>query len=104
MKLWVPSLNVSLERGTEDVPRDGQYHVVRDGRIVKSFRSEKAALRLYRALIEELGGYPKSEQPTLTAEERKKILIRESINKRLDLAEDYWGTAGTKHKGKKYTW
>lgn len=104
MKQYVPGLGISLERGTDEVPNDGRYHVTRNGEVVASFRSQSAALRRYKELIAEAGGYPKQQAPNPTAEERRAILIKESINKRLDLAEDYWGAASKKHKGSKYKW
>lgn len=104
MKQYVPALGISLECGTDAVPKDGRYHVMMNGEVVASFRSQNAALRRYKGLIAEAGGYPKPEKPSMTAEDRRLLLIRESVHKRLDLAEDYWGAAATKHKGKKYTW
>ncbi|MBI2954825.1 MAG: hypothetical protein HYY30_10965 [Chloroflexi bacterium] len=45
-----PAANLSLERATENVPNDGRFHLMLNGKIVKSFRFEKAAQAEYRAL------------------------------------------------------
>lgn len=104
MKQYVPTLGISLERGTESVPNDGRYHVTKNGELVGSFRSHAKALLRYKEAVAEAGGYPRQEAPSLTDEERRLMLMQESINKRLDLAEEYWSSAATKHKGRKYTW
>ncbi|MBI3910904.1 MAG: hypothetical protein HY320_08215 [Armatimonadetes bacterium] len=53
---------ISLECATENAPDDGCYHVLRDGRIVSSHRTLKAATGAYRALLEESGAL--LEQPS----------------------------------------
>lgn len=45
-----PAANLSLERATENVPDDGRCHLIVNGEIVKSFRSEKAAQAEYQTL------------------------------------------------------
>jgi hypothetical protein len=104
MRRYVPGLDFSLERGTDLVPDDGRYYIVRNGAVIASFRSERAAVGRYKEMIAEAGGYPAQQESGLTPEERRAILIKESINKRLDLAEDYWTAASRKHKGNKYKW
>lgn len=44
---------VAIHRGTEDVPRDGRYHVIVDGEIIFSTRVETAALIEYEERREE---------------------------------------------------
>jgi len=45
-----PAAGVSLERGTENVPDDGRFHLVVDGKVAESFRSEKQAQQRYQEL------------------------------------------------------
>ncbi len=45
-----PAADLSLERGTDAVPSDGLFHLLVSGRIVKSFRSAKAARAEYQKL------------------------------------------------------
>jgi hypothetical protein len=50
----VPALRLSLERGTEGVPDDGRFHVLRDGEVVYTSESQREALLLYRDLRDRL--------------------------------------------------
>ena len=42
---------VSVECATENVPDDGRFHVLVDGRIVQSIKSRAAAMRAYKEAI-----------------------------------------------------
>jgi hypothetical protein len=64
-------LHLSLERGTEDVPDDGRFHVVRDGAVVYTSESQRDALRQYRDLRDRL------LPPTERGVDVKKIIERE---------------------------
>jgi len=52
----VPRIGLSMERGTEAVPEDGQYHVLLDGHRMFTSPSEKDALVEYRRLKDLLLG------------------------------------------------
>ena len=67
----VPALHLSLERGTEDVPDDGRFHVVRDGAVLYSSESQRDALRHYRDLRDRL------LPPTESGVDVKRIMERE---------------------------
>lgn len=62
-----PDLGLSLERGTENVPDDGRYHLSIHGEIVESFGAERSALKAYETLrqrlIIETGWSPDSTTP-----------------------------------------
>lgn len=70
-----PALALSLERGTEDVPDDGRYHLLVHGEVVESFARERPAVSAYEAmrkrLIAETGWTPESEPPS-----RDEVLAR----------------------------
>ncbi len=53
-KQGVPTLELSIERGTSAVPADGKYHVTLRGQIIFSSRSQKKALAFYRTEREKL--------------------------------------------------
>ena len=72
-----PAANLSLERATENVPDDGCFHLLIDGVIVKSFRSEKAAQTEYRALREAYLGQHPIEQAKVDFNE----MVREDQNR-----------------------
>ena len=50
----IPAIGLSIERGTEGVPDDGQFHVVLNGEEVFASRSQKAVTARYRVLKDEL--------------------------------------------------
>lgn len=70
-----PALALSLERGTEDVPDDGRYHLVVHGEVVESFPRERPATTAYeemrRRLIAETGWTPELAPPS-----RDEVLAR----------------------------
>lgn len=45
-----PVAGISLERATENVPDDGRFHLLVNGKIIGSFRSEKQAQGCYQEL------------------------------------------------------
>lgn len=49
-----PRANISIESNTGKVPADGRYYVIKNGEIVKVFRTLKAANDCYQHLLEEL--------------------------------------------------
>lgn len=53
-KQEIPKLGLSIQRGTDAVPADGQYHVILSDEIIHSSRSEKQALEYYRSKRDEL--------------------------------------------------
>ena len=67
-RVATPALGLSVEQGTPAAPDDGRYHVLFQGELVASYRSEKKALQVYRAKRRELidAGWelPKPEGPT----------------------------------------
>jgi hypothetical protein len=63
-----PRAKVSIERQTENVPKDSKYYVLKDGEVIDSFRNFKASEALYKKLINELN------LPPLELEEDKTAL------------------------------
>lgn len=63
-----PALGLSLECGTDAVPTDGKYHLLVHGEVVKTFTSERSAMREYDALrkrlIAETGWRPEYTPPS----------------------------------------
>ncbi len=47
-KQGVPNLGISIECETPDVPPDGRFHVLVQGKLIFSSTSEKKALAIYR--------------------------------------------------------
>ena len=79
----VPAIGLSLERSTENVPKDGYFYVLLNGEIKGRFRAKGRALSMYRALLRESGYEPAPvETPTDAS--------RETVERYLDDLEAYW--------------
>ena len=50
---FIPDMELSVERGTDSVPRDGKYHVLKSGRDLGSFRVLKQAQTLFKQVLNE---------------------------------------------------
>jgi hypothetical protein len=94
-----------MEKGTNAVPDDGQFHVVVDGEVVFASASETVALQFYRSKREELfearGGRPSRQR--LSPEERLQrerahrdiqAMRMESFERRAGLAKKRGGRGG----------
>ena len=81
---YIPDLNLAIEKGSESVPNDGKYHVLRDGKILESFRFLKQAQELFKAIVKESGYKP---QPSKTA---RKSASQQNIDSYLEAKEFYW--------------
>lgn len=53
-RISIPTLELAMSRGTEDVPADGRYHVIADGVIIASAKSKQKALAIYRERRDQL--------------------------------------------------
>ena len=82
-RVGIPALGIAVCRGTEDVPDDGRYHVVVDGQIVASERSQKRALGIYRErrdqLIADGAELPAPEPPIDPAERLRQERVDRDI-------------------------
>lgn len=58
-KHYIPELNLSIEKNTEKVPSDGKFHLLKDGKIIESFRSQKKAEEKFKQLVFDSGYKPK---------------------------------------------
>jgi hypothetical protein len=57
-----PRANISIECNTGRVPTDGKYYVIKDGKVIASFRSLKAAQPCYQQLVEDMALPPLEKQ------------------------------------------
>jgi len=79
----VAASDLSLERSTERVPRDGYFYVLLKGEIKGRFRTKSSALAMYRAILEKSGYKP---PPVEAADD----ISRETVERYLDDLETYW--------------
>jgi len=54
----LPALELSLERGTEHVPDDGAWYLLRAGQQIGRFRSLSAAREAWQDIVDESGWQP----------------------------------------------
>ena len=64
----IPDLDLWVERGTPNVPADGRFHVVHDGKSVSNHAREADALAAYNRLRESLRPSQQAAPPIDTAE------------------------------------
>jgi hypothetical protein len=64
----IEAIDLWVKQATPDVPNDGKYHVVHQGKIVASYRGEAKALAEYRRLIKEIGYTPPKPEASDAAE------------------------------------
>lgn len=57
-KNFIPKLNLSIEKNTDQVPNDGKFYIVREGHVIEGFRSLKKAEEKFNHLVEESGYKP----------------------------------------------
>lgn len=92
-KHYVPDLGLSIERNTANVHQDGKYYLLRDGQIVKAFKSLKKAEVAFRQALAEAGYRPKP------AEKQAKSATEQDIERYLDAKDIFWAE-GPKYRGK----
>ncbi len=78
----IPELELSIERGTNRVPEDGRFYVLRNGEVLGAFRSFKKALELYKRVVEESGYRPPPVE--------KQSLSQQAVARYLDAKDLYW--------------
>jgi hypothetical protein len=68
--------NVSLERGTPNVPNDGKYHLIVEGQVVNSFKALKHAKDAYEKELGQRNITTHISEITMT-ETAKKALLKD---------------------------
>jgi hypothetical protein len=92
-KQYIPDIGLSIEKNTENVPHDGNYYLVRNGQIVKGFRTLKKAEVTFKEAVAESGYMPKP------VEKRKKSAAEQDTDRYLDAKDHYWAES-YKYRGK----
>jgi len=82
--------DVSLERDTENVPRDGKFHILVGGKIVTSLRTHKAALLAYREAVAATGKIP---PPRDHESSPSQVLKAEEDQRQFYASAMYWATS-----------
>lgn len=66
---YIPDLNLSIERYTEQTPNDGKYYVLQNGEVLGSFRSLKQAQEIFKKVVQESGYKPSPPKRSKTTSE-----------------------------------
>ena len=81
---YIPGFDISIEKNTTSVPRDGKYYLVRDGQILKAFRSLKKAEVVFKEALTEAGYTPRP------VEKQAKSAAEQDVERYLDAKDLYW--------------
>jgi len=92
-KRYIPEIELSLERNSENVPADGKYYILRSSKVIFSFRSQKEADRQFDELVRE-SGY----KPSKTADKNLKT-HNEGIERYLDAKALFYTIGPIRKKG-----
>jgi hypothetical protein len=77
----LPDLELSIERFTESVPADGQWHVLKGGKEVGRFRSLNAAQNAWRQIVRDSGWKPRPHNVDPDDVRRREQIERWSRNR-----------------------
>ena len=77
-------MDLSIEKDTDVVPRDGQYYVLQNGEIKGIFRSIKPAQRLFGDLVRESGYTPTKNLA------KRKSASEMATDRYLEAKDFYW--------------
>lgn len=80
-KQFIKKVGLSLEKGTEDVPDDGRYHLCKSGQIMASFKTLQQGLKRYKDELEKMGYKPTKKV------KKKADLVKEATDSYLLWAE-----------------
>lgn len=79
---YVPEIKLSIERGTARCTPDNKFHVIREEKVIGSFRTLKQAQEVFQKLLVESGYRPKlqsNRQVTPGEEAIEKYMIAKDI-------------------------
>lgn len=80
-KQVLPALKLSLERGTDAVPADGAWYLIRDGIQIGRYRTLSAAQDVWRDVVHASGWKPPKRQIDVADVRRREQTERWSRNR-----------------------
>jgi len=83
-KRELPQLELSIECATNNVPNDDRFYLLRRGKIIADFSTEKAALKKYKEILDEVGFQPQE------IETKKMTPSEERLESYFYAKEMYW--------------
>lgn len=98
----IKDINASLERNTEAVPNNDQYHIIKEGKIVYSTRSLKRAQSKFQEVAMEMG-YKPSPPKKLTPAEIKHTQTEQVLHKFFKDYDNYWDNAYKFRRGGRFS-
>ena len=83
----IPDVQLSVEKDTDAVPKDGKYYVVYKGEIKGAFRSIKPAQQMFSEFVKEIGYTPS------TMSTRRKSASELATDRYLEEKDFYWANS-----------
>jgi hypothetical protein len=96
----LPNHDLCIEQGTPNVPSDGCYYVLLNGREQGRFRSLAQALKAYTRLKTEIGYKPPTPPPPASPEEIRRREMDAQSNKSLLWTEEDFARVDRKTRGR----
>ena len=90
---YIPAINLSLEKDSNNVPNDGKYHILHDGKVVAGFKNHKQADEYFEQLVKASGYKP----PKATIDKHNSA--QESIERYLDAKAVFYAVGPIRKKG-----
>ncbi len=98
-KQTIPGYDITIERNTRNVLKDGKYNVILKNKIVYSAKVLKLAQSKFTALLKELGYSPKKMEERLMAEDVKNVLNKQRADQLSRAYDAYWDNSSKFRKG-----
>ena len=98
-KQTIPGYDISIERNTLNVPRDGRCNVIFKNKIVYSTKVLKLAQLKFTALLKEMGYSSNKMEERLMAEEVKDVLNKQRTDQLSRAYDAYWDNSSKFRKG-----
>lgn len=92
-KHFIPQINLSIEKNTTVVPCDGKFYIVKEGKIVKGFRTKKAAEELFKDMVKQSGFKPEPQQ------EKPFDAATEALERYAMAKDQFWAEGARRKKG-----
>jgi hypothetical protein len=97
-KQTVEGFELSLEKDTDSVPKDGRYHVVKQGRTIYSTKSLVQARKKFGEILKEMG-YDPEQKEKLQPNNIKELIEGEKITRFFQSHGQYWDSSYRYKKG-----
>ncbi len=84
---YIEGVNISLEKGTENVPNDDRYHILKNSEIIFSHKNEKIAMMKfaeYKPKVKNKNKSQSKDKKSLLGNENADRLIGQQASERIN--------------------